>query len=66
SLFTPAAHKCAASRRLGLDAERPHIWVQLRKTYVLRACALHATSTHVRYSQKGPDLLFRSGYFPIM
>ncbi|CAI9613841.1 unnamed protein product [Staurois parvus] len=28
------------SRRLGLDSKQPHICVQLRKTYVLRAHAL--------------------------
>ncbi|CAI9599428.1 unnamed protein product, partial [Staurois parvus] len=65
-LFTPAKCKCANSRRLGLDAERPHICVQLRKTYVLRARTLLIPSTHVRYSRQGPDLLLRLGPFPIM
>ncbi|CAI9555866.1 unnamed protein product, partial [Staurois parvus] len=32
NLITLAASKCAASQRLGLDAERPHICVQLRNT----------------------------------
>ncbi|CAI9581454.1 unnamed protein product [Staurois parvus] len=35
-------------------------------TYVLRARALRAPRTHVQYSWKGLDLLFRSGPFPIM
>ncbi|CAI9570198.1 unnamed protein product, partial [Staurois parvus] len=41
NLFTPAESKCAASGHLGLDAERPHICVLLKKNI----CAESASCT---------------------
>ncbi|CAI9623002.1 unnamed protein product, partial [Staurois parvus] len=43
--FAPAAHKCAASRRLGLDAERLHICVHVAKN-VCAESARPARSQH--------------------
>ncbi|CAI9576782.1 unnamed protein product, partial [Staurois parvus] len=43
--FALAAHKCAASRRLGLDAERPHICVHVTK-YICAESVRPARSQH--------------------